>query len=45
MEAALREPWSNGQFEANIPHLKFLKRQKYGKTSFELLHPGALNAA
>ena len=35
--AALREPWSNGQTEAQITKLKFFKRQMYGRASLGLL--------
>ena len=45
VEAALREPWSNGQVEGHISRLKFLKRQMYGRASFELLRQRVLNAA
>ena len=35
--AALTLPWSNGQVEGQINRLKCLKRQMYGRASFELL--------
>ena len=35
--AALREPWSNGQTEGQINHLKTLRRQMYGRASIKLL--------
>jgi transposase len=34
---ALRESWSNGPVEGHINRLKTLKRQMYGRASFELL--------
>jgi transposase len=45
VEAALKKPWSNGQVEGHISRLKFLKRQMYGRASFELLRRRVLNAA
>jgi transposase len=37
IEAACREPWSNGQLEGQVNRLKFLKRQMYGRANFDLL--------
>lgn len=37
VEAALREPWSNGQTEGQINRLKTLKRQMYGRANIDLL--------
>jgi len=37
VEAALREPWSNGQTEGQINRLKMLKRQMYGAAGIDLL--------
>jgi hypothetical protein len=37
VRAALTEPWSNGQAESQINRLKPLKRQSYGKATFDLL--------
>jgi transposase len=34
---ALRQPWSNGPTEGHVNRLKFLKRQTYGRASFDLL--------
>lgn len=34
---AIRQPWSNGPTEGHVNRLKFLKRQMYGRASFELL--------
>jgi transposase len=45
VEAAFREPWSNEQVEGHVSRLKFLKRQMYGRASFELLRRRVLNAA
>lgn len=45
VEAALKQPWSNGQVEGHISRLKFIKRQMYGRASFELLRRRVLNAA
>jgi transposase len=47
IRAALEHDWSNGQTEGQINRLKFIKRQMYGRASFELLrqkvlyHPGS----
>lgn len=47
IRAALEHEWSNGQIEGQINRLKFIKRQMYGRASFELLrqkvlyHPGS----
>ncbi|QTN01642.1 hypothetical protein ERJ70_18720 [Sediminibacillus dalangtanensis] len=37
MEAALTYSYSNGFLEGNITRLKMIKRQLYGRASFELL--------
>lgn len=37
VENALTLPWSNGQVEGQINKLKTIKRQMYGRASFELL--------
>ncbi len=34
---AIRHPWSNGLTEGHVNRLKFLKRQMYGRASFDLL--------
>jgi transposase len=34
---AIRQSWSNGLTEGHVNRLKFLKRQMYGRASFELL--------
>ena len=35
--AALSLPWSNGQVEGHVHRLKLIKRQMYGRASFDLL--------
>jgi transposase len=37
VQAALTLPYSQGQTEGQITRLKQLKRQMYGRTSFDLL--------
>jgi transposase len=37
VSAALSLPWSNGQVEGHVHRLKLLKRQMYGRASFDLL--------
>jgi transposase len=37
IRAALQTPWSNGQTEGQVNRLKFIKRQMYGRASFDLL--------
>ena len=37
VENALTLPWSNGQVEGQVNKLKTIKRQMYGRASFELL--------
>lgn len=37
VQAALATPWSNGQAEGQVNRLKFIKRQMYGRASFDLL--------
>jgi transposase len=43
--AALRLPWSNGAVEGHIHRLKLIKRQMYGRASFDLLGLRVLHAA
>ncbi len=43
--AALTLPWSNGPTEGKITRLKLLKRQMYGRASFDLLRQKVLLAA
>lgn len=45
VEAALVQPWSNGQLEGQINRLKMLKRQMYGRANLKLLECRVLNAA
>lgn len=37
VQNAVNLPWSNGQVEGQVNKLKTLKRQMYGKASFNLL--------
>jgi transposase len=37
VRAAMISPWSNGQTEGQVNRLKLLKRQMYGRASFNLL--------
>ena len=45
VEAALTLPWSNGMTEGKITKLKLIKRQIFGRTSFDLLRQKVLLAA
>lgn len=45
VKAALSLPWSNGQTEGQINKLKLIKRQMYGRASFDLLRHRVLGAA
>lgn len=45
VEAALALPYSNGQTEGQINRLKLIKRQMYGRGSFEMLRQRVLGAA
>jgi transposase len=45
VEAALREPWSNGPVEGAINRLKTIKRQMYGRANFDLLRQRVLHCA
>ncbi len=42
IRAALEHDWSNGQTEGQVNRLKFIKRQMYGRASFELLRQKVL---
>jgi transposase len=42
IRAALEHEWSNGQTEGQVNRLKFIKRQMYGRASFELLRQKVL---
>ena len=44
VRAALTLPWSSGQVEGQVHRLKLLKRQSYGRASFELLRRRVLLA-
>ena len=37
VENAIRLPWSNGTVEGHLNRIKSIKRQMYGRASFELL--------
>jgi transposase len=37
VHAAITQPWSNGQVEAQITKLKLVKRQMYGRAKLDLL--------
>jgi transposase len=37
VELSITTPWSNGPIEGQISRLKAIKRQMYGRASFELL--------
>ena len=41
--AAMRLPWSNGQVEGQVNRLKLIKRQMFGRASFELLRARVLH--
>jgi transposase len=41
--AALSLPWSNGQVEGHVHRLKLIKRQMYGRASFDLLRRRVLD--
>jgi len=43
--AALTEHWSNGAVEGHVNRLKTIKRQMYGRASFQLLRARALHVA
>jgi transposase len=45
IQAALTTPWSSGQAEGQITRLKLIKRQMYGRASFDLLRRRVLLAA
>ena len=42
--AAITQPWSNGQVEAQITKLKLVKRQMYGRAKIDLLEARLLGA-
>ncbi len=45
VKAGLTLKWSNGQTEGQVNRLKFLKRQMYGRGSFQLLRKRVLHRA
>ena len=45
VRAALTLPWSSGQAEGQITHLKFLRRAMYGRANLDLLRRRFLLAA
>jgi hypothetical protein len=45
VQAALSEPWSQGQVEGQITKLKLLKRQMDGRANIDLLRLRLLHAA
>ncbi len=44
VKAAITSIWSNGQVEGQVNKLKFIKRQMYGRASFDLLRKRVLLA-
>ena len=44
VQAALKEPWSNGQTEGQNTKLKLIKRQMYGRAKLDLLRARLLGA-
>jgi transposase len=44
VQAALKEPWSNGQTEGQNTKLKLIKRQMYGRAKLDLLRARLLSA-
>ncbi|WP_241671624.1 transposase, partial [Dankookia rubra] len=45
VKAALTSTWSSGQTEGQVGKLKMLKRQTFGRSSFDLLRRRVLLAA
>ena len=45
VRAALTLPWSSGQVEGQITHLKLVKRQSYGRAKLDLLRARLSRAA
>src|SRR5918911_2359716 len=45
VRAALEQPWSNGQLEAQVNRLKVIKRVGYGRAKFDLLRRRVLYTA
>ena len=44
VRAAIIEPWSNGQVEAQITKHKLVKRQMYGRAKLDLLQARLIGA-
>ena len=44
VHAAITQPWSNGQVEAQITKLKLVKRQMYGRAKIDLLEARLLGS-
>ncbi len=44
VRAAITSPWSNGQTEGQITHLKLVRRQMYGRGKVDLLQAGLIGA-
>jgi transposase len=45
VQAAIIQPWSNGQTEGQITKLKLVKRQMYGRAKIDLLEARVIGAA
>lgn len=45
VQAAIIQPWSNGQTEGQITKLKLVKRQMYGRANIDLLEARVIGAA
>lgn len=45
VQAAVQEPWSNGPVEGQINRLKLIKRQMFGRATFDLLRQRVLCTA
>jgi transposase len=44
VRAAITLPWSNGQTEGQITHLKLVRRQMYGRGNIDLLQARLIGA-
>jgi len=44
VQAAITQPWSNGQAEGQITKLKLVKRQMYGRGKLDLLQARLIGA-
>ena len=44
VHAAITQPWSNGQMEAQITKVKLVKRQMYGRAKLDLLQARLIGA-